>query len=245
MVPEPQRPPRVPQEWAPQGGEPGQAPAERLEPGRRRNGLSLGGRRCGLRRLRGFRCRNRCGGRRRIRHGHAAVAAARIVGLAAGRQDLCLPRPVLLVDAALEIERLIEALDVDRRQAHQVLEAADAEILQPPLQNGIDAADAGQIIARARTALLDLQRRGGRLRRPRDGHGSRGFARGDAERALETVTHLSRTCGHLDLGLGGIGANCGSGRDRDRAESRFAAVPEAPFQATAQHRAEKERRGQR
>ena len=81
---------------------------------------------------------------------HAAVAAPRVVGLAAGRQDLRLPDPVLLLDTALEAERLVEALDVGGGETRDVLEAADAQVLEPVLQNGIDAADAGEVVARGR-----------------------------------------------------------------------------------------------
>ncbi len=86
------------------------------------------------------------------------VHAAREMRLAARRQDLCLPDPVLQADASIETQGLAEAFDVACRETRQILEAANAELLETPLQHRIDAQDAGQVVARADATLFDFRR---------------------------------------------------------------------------------------
>ena len=84
------------------------------------------GRLSGRRRHRGCGRRQRCG-LGELRHRQSAVDAARVVGFAAGRQDLRLSEPVLLLDTTFERQACIEAFDVRRRQSSDVGEAADTE----------------------------------------------------------------------------------------------------------------------
>ncbi len=68
-------------------------------------------------------------------------SAARIICLAPSRQDLRLTEPILLLDAAFDAEPIAQDLDVGSVQRRQLLEVADAELVQLLLHAAIDAAD--------------------------------------------------------------------------------------------------------
>ena len=70
-------------------------------------------------RRRGRRGRRQRRGLGELRHRHAAIDAARIIRLAARRQDLRLAEPVLLLDAALGAEPVVEAFDIGGGQARR------------------------------------------------------------------------------------------------------------------------------
>src|SRR6202008_3692881 len=77
----------------------------------------------------------------------AAVDAARELGGAAGCQDARLLDPVLALDAALEIERLADAVDVGGGPVGDLLVGDDAHGVEPVLDQHADAADALEIFA--------------------------------------------------------------------------------------------------
>ena len=103
-----------------------------------REGRSLGG--LGRRRHRRRGRRKRCG-LGKFRHRQPAIDAARVIGLAAGRKDLRLPQPILLLDAAFDAELVVEALDVCRSQRGNIGEAADAELTELLLETSFGIFD--------------------------------------------------------------------------------------------------------
>ena len=97
-----------------------------------------------------------CCGRRRahwlIRRGIPAArdlaAIARVIGLATLGQNLRLFHPLLAVDAAVEVERLVDLLHVGGCPACHVFKSRHAAAFQAPLGIFIDGADALKVIAR-------------------------------------------------------------------------------------------------
>ena len=59
-----------------------------------------------------------------------------------------LTQPVLLLDAAGKAEPLVQRLEIGGIERPEIVEVADAELVEPGLQGAVDAADARQVIAR-------------------------------------------------------------------------------------------------
>ena len=81
----------------------------------------------------------------------AAVDAAREFGGAAGGQDARLLDPILALDAALEVERLADAVDVFGGPVGDLLVGGDLHRIQLLLDQHADAADALEVLRRRRT----------------------------------------------------------------------------------------------
>src|SRR5262249_49627839 len=66
-----------------------------------------------------------------------------------GDQLLCLTHPVVALDLALELQRVVDVGDVFVREVGELLELVAVERLEPRREIGVDALDARQVIGLA------------------------------------------------------------------------------------------------